>query len=259
MGVRPAAKKIEDWLRRTGGGALVALCAASLVPGCAWDEKIKVAKDGAPVYQELHVSYDVASTPDLERLDQPAPIVQTAGFDRDGIPTHAKPIRPWTKRRVHLEVQYPCPGVHPAFARATLRIITDTTKPSVPDKPANVAVKAGPGGASVTVTEPAAKLDANEPAKLPADEQADPAAVDEVLFLDIPRSEIDSLLRDLAEQDFFRRPSNPDGESRLLVTVNKGRCEKGWTREQDLDKLVELLRRHGSPLRAPVDSKKKKA
>jgi hypothetical protein len=260
MGVRPAAKKIEGWHRRTGCGALVALCAASLVPGCAWDEKIKVAKDGAPIYQELHVSYDVASTPDLQRLDQPAPIVQTAGFDRDGIPTHAKPIRPWAKRRVHLEVQYPCPGVHPAFARATLRIITDVTKPSVPDKPAAVAVKASPAGASVSVSQPAAKPDANEPAQLPPDEQADPAAIDEVLYLDIPKSEIDSLLRDLAEQDFFRRPSNPDGESRLLVTVNKGRCEKGWTHEQVLDKLVELLRRHGSPLPAPaVDPKKKKA
>lgn len=260
MGVRPAANKVEGWHRRTGCGAIVALCATSLLPGCAWDEKIKLAADGASVYQQLHVSYDLASTPDLQRLDQPAPIVQTSSVDRDGSPPNAKPPRPWTRRRVHLELQYPCPGVHPAFARATLRIVTDVPKVVPPAKPATVAVKAGASGVSVSASQPAAKPDLNEPAQIPADDQGEPGAVDEVLYLDIPKTEIDSLLHDLAQQDFFRHASNPDGESHLLVVVNKGRCEKGWTREQELDKLVELLRRHGTPLPAPaVDPKKKKS
>jgi len=43
----------------------------------------------------------------------------------------------------------------------------------------------------------------------------------------------------------------------VLVVVNKGRCEKGWSRDEQLDRLVELLRRHGAPLPATALEAKK--
>ena len=95
------------------------------------------------------------------------------------------------------------------------------------------------------------------PANLPPDEQEELVATEEVLYIDLPKTEIDALLRELAQEDFFKAPSNPDGQSHVLVVVNKGRCEKGWSRDEQLDRLVELLRRHGAPLPATALEAKK--
>jgi hypothetical protein len=249
--------------------ALAAACVALWLPGCAWSEKIKVAGDGSPEYQNLQINYDLASTPDLQRLDQPAPIVQTSSVDsKTDSATAAPTTRPWTKRRVHLELQYPYPGVHSAFARATLRIVSDVkiSKPVQP--PAVVEWKDAFSGTPVTYSQhspsgmsapqPMTKPEPiAPPANLPPEEQEELAATEEVLYIDLPKTEIDALLRELAKEDFFKAPSNPDGQSHVLVVVNKGRCEKGWSRDEQLDRLVELLRRHGAPLPATALEAKK--
>ncbi len=81
------------------------------------------------------------------------------------------------------------------------------------------------------------------------------AATEEVLYIDIPKTELDEVLTGLAKTDFFKLPSNPDGASHVVVVFNKGRCEKGWAREEHLDRLVDLLRRHGAPIPAPEPKK----
>ncbi len=249
----------------------VALAAASValgLPGCAWNEKIKVAADGSPQYQSLQISYDLASTPELQRLDQPAPIVQTAGVDSASGTAASGPVaRPWTKRRVHLELQYPYPGVHPAFARATLRIVSDAKISKPAETSATVDWSTAFSGTPVTYSQhtpsgmsaplPAKKPETTTPTLLPAEEQEELAATEEVLYIDLPKTEIDSLLRELAKENFFQAPSNPDGQSHVLVVVNQGRCEKGWSRDEQLDRLVEMLRRHGAPLPATALAAKK--
>ena len=249
--------------------AVAAACVALWLPGCAWSEKIKVANDGSPEYQNLQITYDLASTPDLQRLDQPAPIVQTSSVDsKPGSEAGAAATRPWTKRRVHLELQYPYPGVHPAFARATLRIVTDVKISKAPEKPAAVDWSNAFSGSPVTYSQhspsgmsapqPMKKPEpVAPPANLPPEEQEELAATEEVLYIDLPKTEIDTLLRELAKEEFFKAPSNPDGQSHMLVVVNKGRCEKGWSRDEQLDRLVELLRRHGAPLPATALEAKK--
>ena len=244
--------------------AIVASFVALCLAGCVVDEKIKLAANGAPDYRSLKISYDLASTPELQRLDQPSAVQQTANVEStsDG-QSAAQTSRPWTRRRVHLELQYPYPGVHPAFARATLRIVTDGPKKSKPEtKPRSSEWKDvfSFSGTSVSDSkrEPTGKkTDALEPSKLPPDDQEDLAATEEVLYIDIPKTELDEVLTELAKTDFFKLPSNPDGASHLVVVFNKGRCEKVWAREDHLDRLVEMLRRHGAPIPAQASQPKK--
>jgi hypothetical protein len=244
--------------------AIVAAFVALWLPGCATNEKVKLAANGAPDYRSLQISYDLASTPELQRLDQPSAVEQTADVEStsDG-QSAAQTSRPWTRRRVHLELQYPYPGVHPAFARATLRIVTDGPKKSKPEtKPRSSEWKDvfSFSGTSVSDSkrEPTGKkTDALEPSKLPPDDQEDLAATEEVLYIDIPKTELDEVLTELAKTDFFKLPSNPDGASHLVVVFNKGRCEKVWAREDHLDRLVEMLRRHGAPIPAQASQPKK--
>jgi hypothetical protein len=235
--------------------------------GCSWtpNEKIKVAANGEPRYQNLQISYDLATTPELASLDQPSPVEQTAHVEPANDGQSSQTTRPWTQRRVHLELQYPYPGIHPAFARATLRIVTDARKKpeskhfvwgfqesfsgsSVTDS------QHAPGGMSAPNSGTPAS---SEPAKLSPENQLDGAATEEVLYIDLPKTALDEVLTELAKADFFKLPSNPDGASHLVVMFNKGRCEKGWARDQRLDRLVDLLRKHGAPLPAPPIEPKK--
>jgi hypothetical protein len=268
--LRSSMTSVRRPLPRIASVALVVIFAVAWMPGCSWtgNEKIKVAANGEPEYQNLQISYDLASTPELKRLDQPSSVEQTSSVEPASNNQISPPAtRPWTRRRVHLELQYPYPGVHPAFARATLRIVTDTKKTKPEDKPITTEWKDAFSGTSVTYSQhspggmsapkPAAKPEPAEPSKLPPEDQEDLAATEEVLYIDLPKTEIDELLTELAKADFFKQPSNPDGASHLSVAVNKGRCEKGWVREDRLDRLVDLLRRHGAPLPAPAAEAKK--
>jgi hypothetical protein len=240
--VRPLTLGVRRSLREIGSAAVAAALVALLVPGCTSSEKIKLAANGAPEYRNLQISYDLASTPELRRLDEPSPVEQTAHVEQTSHSEPAKPTRPWTRRRVHLELQYPYPGVHPAFVRATLRIIADAKNKSQ-EKPSAWSLP--------FASSPPKKAQPTEPAALPPDDQEDAAATDEVLYIDIPKTEVDAVLGELAKADFFSLPSNPDGASHVVVVFNKGRCEKGWSRDERLDRLVELLRQHGAPLPAP--------
>jgi len=271
--VRLVLASLRRSLRKHGPLVGLAIAVGLSLPGCASNERVKVAGDGAPEYQKLQVTYDLAATPELQRLDEPPAIEQTAHVDlaKDDQPAPAP--RPWTHRRVHLEIQYPYPGVHPAFARATLRIVTEPKqkqpKPvekkrsawnifSPSDKPASAAPQTA-DTASAVVPASGTRPEPGEPAKLPAEDQDEVAATQEVLYIDVPKTELDEVLGELAKGDFFRLPSNPDGASHLLVVYNSGRCEKGWSRQEHLDRLIELLRRHGAPLRvaaAPTPPKK---
>jgi hypothetical protein len=231
--------------------------------GCAANETIKIGADGSPAYHNLQIIYDLASTPDLRRLDQPPRIDQTSAVE---LASNNQPVvttRPWTRRRVHLELQYPYPGVHPAFARATLRIVTDAEKkPKPSEKPRSTDWKdayplaatsvaySQPASGGTSTFIPAKKPEAPEPSRLPPEDQEDGDVTEEVLYIDLPKTELDDVLTELAKTDFFKRPSNPDGASHVVVALNKGRCEKGWTREEHLDRLIDMLRRHGAPLSA---------
>jgi hypothetical protein len=247
--------------------AVVGLCLGLFAPGCSFNEKVKVASNGAPEYQNLQIAYDLASTPDSRHVDPPTKVEQTARVElASNIQSALPPERPWTRRRVHLELQYPYPGVHPAFARATLRIVTDSKK----DKPEEKMTWGLPesfSGTAVTYSQHApqgmsapkpAKKPVVEPSALPPEDQEDLISTEEILYIDLPKTELDGVLTELAKGDFFRVASNPDGASHLLVVVNKGRCEKGWARDEHLDRLVDLLRQHGAPLAAPTTADPKK-
>jgi hypothetical protein len=232
--------------------ASIAVLGAALTAGCATNEKIKLAADGAPQYQQLQITYDLASARELQRFDHPSGIEQTAGVELAFNNQAATSRRPWTPRRLHLELQYPYPGVHPAFARATLRIVNDDK-----DKTAGSAKSASWTDVfSLSSTTPAKKPQPDEPSKLPAEDQQDLALSEEVLFIDLPKTELEEVLKELAKTDFFKQPSNPDGASHLLVVLNKGRCEKGWARQEHLDRLIDLLRQHGTPRPASAEPKK---
>jgi hypothetical protein len=279
-GIRPCFVAIPQLLFLSGGNgvrslaisakrqasvAVAALVVGLCAPGCTFNEKVKVAANGAPEYQNLQVSYDLASTPERRHVEPPTKVEQTAHVElASNIQSASPPERPWTRRRMHLELQYPYPGIHPAFARATLRIVTDTKKEKA-EETMTWGLPESFSGTPVTYSQhtpqgmsapkPAKKKEA-EPSPLPAEDQEDLISTEEILYIDLPKTELDSLLAELAKGEFFQAPSNPDGASHLLVVFNKGRCEKGWARDEHLDRLVELLRQHGTPLPAPADPKK---
>jgi hypothetical protein len=238
-------------LARTVAFVVAAVALLQAVPGCSWSEKIQVAANGAPQYQNVQISYDLAATSEINRSNQPPVIEQTANVELASNNPPTKPSRPWTPRRVHLEIHYPCPGAPPGFARATLRIETEKKQEAKKDN------KLFPWAWSATTPTPEPKKAEVEPAALPAEDRADLVAADQVLYIDLPKPELDEVLTELSRADFFTRPSNPDGESRVRVTYDKGQCEKGWVRHERLDKLVDLLRSQGTPLPVPpVVSKK---
>jgi hypothetical protein len=268
--VQPSTTSVKHPLPRIASGALVAICVVAAMPGCSftWNERIKVAANGTPEYQNLQISYDLASTPQFGRLDQPPTVEQASNSDLSPSSKPAESPRPWTRRRVHLELQYPYPGVHPAFARATLRIETDTKRVKPEEKPFAWGLPEAFSGTPVTYSQhtpggmgapKVKKPEAVEPAKLSREDLEDLAVSEEVLYIDIPKTEVDAVITELGNADFFKRPSNPDGESHVSIVFNKGRCEKGWTRDEQLDRLVDLLRRHGAPLPVPPPAEPKKS
>jgi hypothetical protein len=264
-GVRPLTLSVRRPLRSLASIALLAILVVLSVPGCTWNEKIKLASNGAPEYQNLQISYDLASAPEIRHLDPPSSVERTSHVELASNEATPQSARPWSRRRVHLELQYPFPGVHPSFARATLRIVTDTKKRQE-EKPFAWGLPEGFQGSSVTYSQHSPsgmsaakpkKPEPTEPAPLSAEDQDDLISTEEVLYIDLPKAELDEVLTELAKADFFKAPSNPDAEAHLVVTFNKGQCEKVWAREDHLDRLVELLRQHGAPLSAPSVEPKK--
>lgn len=216
-------------MRQSIVGALafvVLLCLGEA--GCTTTEKIKVSKTGAPEYQQLHVVYDSKADDGPPRLDEPPTIRQTSAV------AQSRDDCSWTKADFRLEIQYPCPGVHPAFARATLRV-----HPVDADNPKPAKKNSSWFGSSKKSPPPETK---------PAEPADGGKHVDEMLVLDLPRTELDAVLADLAHDGYFTRPNIVHGQSQLHIDCNKGQVQKRWNREPRLDAMIDLLRQHGTPV-----------
>ena len=74
-----------------------------------------------------------------------------------------------------------------------------------------------------------------------------PQAGEECLVIDMPKTELNALFVDLANDGFFKSPSVNEGEAHLEVVYNQGVVDKVWSRETHLEQLVDLLKRHGTP------------
>jgi hypothetical protein len=133
-----------------------------------------------------------------------------------------------------------------------LRIVNDDQKSKAAGTPRASSWKDAFSFSSSEADKPRA----GEPTKLPVEDQQD-ALSEEVLYIDLPKTELDEVLSELAKTDFFKQPSNPDGASHVLVVFNKGRCEKGWAREEHLDRLIDMLKQHGTPVPASAVEHKK--
>jgi hypothetical protein len=182
--------------------------------GCSSTEKIRLTESGEPDIHQLHLVYDANSIGGLMAVS-PTSSVQQTSHSED---TSADQVPP--AQRVRLEVQYPYRGLHEEFVHVTLRVLpTGST--------------ASRGGGFISLL--------GGPSSAPA------ARGGECLVLDMPKSELTAIFRDLAGDGFFKRPAVKDGASHLDVTVNKGQVEKAWKREPRIEKLVDLLKRYGTP------------
>ena len=74
-------------------------------------------------------------------------------------------------------------------------------------------------------------------------------------MIDLPKTELDSLLKDLASDGFFKRQDHVGGQSNLAVTYNRATVGKGWNREARLDDLIKMLESHGTPVAVAIPSK----
>jgi hypothetical protein len=211
----PACNHGKDAVRRTLSIAFEIVGLLSFAAaGCATPEKVTLTSSGTPNYARLHVVYDVSS--DAASFDQP-PSVRTVSQEDE-----AAPHLP--AGRVRLELQYPYPGLHPAFARATLRILPTSSDPPLRGA---AATKAGSNASK--------------------SKDGSRSQAEEVLVIALPKTELDSLLKDLARDDYFKRTDIASGQSNLAVTYNRSTIEKGWNREPRLDALIQMLQQHGTP------------
>jgi hypothetical protein len=217
---------VERWAAVLCG---LIVAAAACNSGCASREKVPLTQTGRPDYQQLHIVYDFKSDAGHTRLDEP-PGVQKVSHSTDN--ADEKSQQPGQFR---LEIQYPHPDVHPEFARVTLRALSGESRP----------VSTAPRGSFDWVLHQIAGRSDSPKGNSSQDGAHGP--VEEILVIDLPKTQLDNLLFDLAHHGFFDKGDSTSGESRIQVTYNKGEVEKGWTHEARLDDIAEILRRHGKP------------
>jgi hypothetical protein len=211
--------------------------------GCSSTEKIRLTENGAPNFTQLALVYDVNSVGGLARTDD------TTGIQQAGLVVSGQPAGQPT--HLHLEVQYPYPGIHPDFVHVTLRALApgqNANDLGIRDAPPpglrgfSNANSRGGGLFSITVGSPAA------PTAQPGEQ---------CLVIDMPKTELSALFVDLANDGYFGTANIKDGVSHLAVMYNKGQIEKTWVKEPRLEQLVALLQRHGTltayqPNRGPI-------
>jgi hypothetical protein len=204
------------------------LLSSLAVLGCATREKVRLTNWGAPSYERLHVVYEVRPL-SAHAAPEDRQAVQAASYVAGGDDVLRRSVM-W------LEIEYPCRGVHADFARATLRIVADhpgaKAEPDADDKPL-----------------PSSWLGlriARQRRKPPT--AAAHESVQQALVLELPKTELDRVLRGLADEGFFDAEGMSPADSRLSVTYNGVQVAKGWTGEPRLDHLVRLVERHGTPV-----------
>ena len=201
--------------------------------GCSSTEKIRLTENGAPDFKQLAIVYDVNSVGGLARLEEPP------GMQQVGLVESRQPAGPPT--RLHLEVQYPYPGVHPDFVHVTLRSLAPGQNPNdlgIRDAPPpglrgfSNANSRGGGLLSITVGSPPHAGPASR-GRMPRHRYAE-----------------DGIARALPRSRQRRASSAPRTSkgctSHLAMMYNKGQIEKTWVKEPRLEQLVTLLKRHGT-------------
>jgi hypothetical protein len=224
----------REAVRRTlANWGVFSLLVGLFAPGCAsTNERIHLTETGAADFQQLNIVYDVNSVGGLVAVS-PSATVQQASH------SETAPSSPPPSKRVRLEVQYPYPGLHEEFVHVTLRTLSPGSKATNADPRTTPlagfsnANSRGGGLFSMTVGPPPAPV-------------ANPDG--ECLVLDMPKSELTGIFLELARDGYFKNPAAKDGTSHLEVTYNEGQVEKVWNREPGLERLVDLLKQHGTPL-----------
>lgn len=204
------------------------LCAS----GCTLSEKIGVDSTGAPIYEKLHIVYELPGADAVSKS-------RSTQRDRQSPTADIEPVD-WQELSwpvVRLEIAYPHPEAPAQFGRATV-VFSDTP----PSADSGEEMPAGPLQSGLERLTAWRSKPAAESTVTPA-HVAGPGDV--VRYLDLPKLELDLLLVDLANSGFFDDQQRPAATAQLDVTINRGRVAKRWTREARLDDLLSLVNRYG--------------
>ena len=219
---------------------------------CSRTEKIRLTETGAPDFKRLELVYDVDSPGGMAFVGQPSAVRLAGETDASAAPAAGPEVPP--EQRVRLEIQYPYPGVHAEFVHATLKVLSPATA-----SPAPAGSAAGPGdsgsgdgGQGGTPSGPRGFSNANSrgggllslTVGPPVQQPAQPG--EEVLVIDLPKTELTAIFAEMADDGFFKKPPITDGKTYLAVTYNEGQVEKAWTREAALERLIGLIKQHGT-------------
>lgn len=230
------------------GGLLLSTC---LLTGCRFAHKVGVNERGAPVYDQMSLTYELeqplalpiespiqtvsAERPDAPPEDEPVFSSQTAGARA----ARSFPVDDsWSAVRLH--IQYPHPEHRPDFARVTLRLKRAAAAES--------ETAAGPPSAAESGD------DSSWPERLKSqltrlsvkpDDEAAPARDDEIWALDISKAELDQVLIELARSGFFDKQNRPHATARISVDLDRGHEAKAWTTEAGLEALMRRVLREG--------------
>ena len=188
-----------------------------------------------PDFHKLQIVYDVNSPGGLASVNEPATSVRPASLTDSSQPA------PLPMTHLRLECQAPYPGVHEDFVHVTLRVIQPGSEDATSGPPPGLrgfsnANSRGGGLMSMSAGPPV---------------YHGPKPGDECLVIDVPKSELSNLFVDLANDGFFQQsqsqPAMKNPQSHLGVMYDQGFVNKAWNREPQLERLVDLLKRHGTP------------
>lgn len=210
--------------RRLRSAALAVLaCAAAAAIGCRGTGSAPKPVAAAPRYERIDVTYDVSGPDDGTASRALDSIRLAAGEGREG--TQEPPA--W--RAAQLRLEYPHPETGRGRARATLRLSRTPHVQEAVEESFRERWQSLPG--------PQADAPADLPPRL--------TECDEIWQLDLPRDEVDALLRELVKEGFFDERFRPAGDSRLSVRMDGERTFKPWTTDPRLDVLMGRVYREG--------------
>ncbi|HET6883361.1 MAG TPA: hypothetical protein VFI31_24640 [Pirellulales bacterium] len=202
----------------------ICLCAVSALAGCSSFQQRSLRIDSAAgMYQGVTLTYKV----DGGQLSEPLTVARITG---NQVTQERLPSSPYPDQSVvRLSIRYPHPDGKSGFALAEM--VVETRRPA--NNQVKKAVWEQWSDSFATVARDL----------LPGMKMSDD--VFEAWSLDISRSDVDRVIQGLSQSGYFANPSKQTLGVELAVRIDNFQAMKQWTREPELDILLERVRQQG--------------
>ena len=207
------------------GTAFRAIWLSAALAGCSTIQPQSLRIDSAAgMYQGVTISYRV----DGGQLSEPLTVARINGHQ---VTQERLPSSPYPDRSiVRLSIRYPHPDGKTGFALAEM--VVETHKPPSPGQAKKAAWQQWSDSFAAVARD-----------ILPGIKMSDD--VYEAWALDISKSDLDRVVQGMSLSGYFVNPSKQTLGVELAVRIDNFQAAKKWTREPELDILLDRLRKEG--------------